>query len=32
MTPDDVWNKELVDKRTDVILNIIWERVSKWVF
>ena len=26
------YNKELVDKRTDVILNIIWERVSKWVF
>lgn len=32
MTSKDVWNKEVVDKRTDAILNIIWERVSKWVF
>lgn len=32
MTSDEVWNKRLVDKRTDVILDIIWARVSKWVF
>jgi len=31
MKANDVWNKELVDKRTDVMLDIIWERVSKWV-
>lgn len=29
---DDVWSKDLVDKRTDVMLDIIWERVSKWIF
>lgn len=32
MSADDIWNKDLVDKRTDVILDIIWERVSKWIF
>lgn len=32
MTTDDAWNREVVDKRTDAMLNIIWERVSKWVF
>lgn len=31
MSADDFWNKELVDKRTDVMLDIIWNRVSKWV-
>ena len=29
---EDCWNKELVDKRTDVMLDIIWNRVSKWIF
>ena len=28
----DSWNKDLVDRRTDVMLDIIWERVSKWIF
>ena len=32
LSADDVWNKDLVDKRTDVMLDIIWERVSKWIF
>ena len=32
MSSDDNWNKELVDKRTDVMLDIIWCRVSKWIF
>lgn len=32
LTADDTWNKDLVDKRTDVILDIIWNRVSKWIF
>ncbi len=29
---DGVWNKELVDKRTNIMLDIIWDRVSKWLF
>ncbi|MBR1798565.1 MAG: DUF262 domain-containing protein [Bacteroidales bacterium] len=32
MSADDVWNRELVDKRTDIMLDIIWNRVSKWIF
>lgn len=32
MSSDDVWNKELVDKRTDIMLDIIWNRISKWIF
>ncbi len=32
LTAEDLWNKELVDKRTDVMLDIIWNRVSKWIF
>lgn len=32
LTATDTWNKDLVDKRTDIILNIIWNRVSKWIF
>lgn len=31
LTAEDSWNKELVDARTDVMLDIIWERVSKWL-
>ena len=29
---DDIWNKTLVDNRTDVMLDIIWARISKWIF
>ena len=29
---DDTWDKELVDKRTDVMLDIIWDRISRWIF
>lgn len=29
---DGVWNKDLVDKRTNIILDLLWERVSKWIF
>ncbi len=32
LTADDLWNKELVDARTDVMLDIIWDRVSAWIF
>lgn len=32
MTADDNWNKDIVDKRTDILLDIVWERVSKWIF
>lgn len=32
MSADDNWTKDLVDKRTDIILNIIWDRVSKWIY
>lgn len=32
MAADDFWSKELVDKRTNVMLDIIWNRVSKWIF
>lgn len=32
LSAEDYWNKELVDKRTDVMLDIIWDRVSKWIF
>lgn len=31
LMPDIIWNKELVDRRTDVMLDIIWDRVSKWI-
>jgi len=32
LTIDDVWNKDIVDKRTEIILDIVWDRVSKWIF
>ena len=32
LTIEDCWNIVLVDKRTDVMLDIIWDRVSKWIF
>lgn len=32
LTAEDSWNKELVDKRTDIMLDIIWKRISKWIF
>jgi hypothetical protein len=32
MSVDDVWDKGLVDKRTDVMLDIIWKKVSSWLF
>ena len=32
LTVEDSWNKDLVDQRTDRMLDIIWERVSKWIF
>jgi hypothetical protein len=27
----DNWDKELVEKRTDRILKIVWEKISKWI-
>lgn len=32
LTIEDSWNKDLVERRTDAILNVIWDRVSKWLF
>ncbi len=32
MSVEDTWNKELVEKRTDRMLDIIWDRVSDWLF
>ena len=32
MTADDNWNREVVEKRTNMILDIVWDRVSKWLF
>lgn len=32
LTIEDSWDKDLVDKRTDAMLDIIWDRVSKWIF
>jgi hypothetical protein len=32
MLYDDVWDKDLVDQRTEVMLDIIWDKVSKWIF
>ena len=32
LSENNVWDKSLVDKRTDIMLDIIWDRVSKWVF
>lgn len=32
MSENDNWDKGLVDKRTEIILHIIWERISKWIF
>lgn len=31
LTTEDSWDKELVDRRTDVMLDIIWDKVSKWI-
>ena len=31
LSVDDLWDKDLVDKRTNVMLDIIWDRVSKWI-
>ena len=27
-----LWNKELVERRTERMLSIIWDRVSNWIF
>lgn len=32
LTIEDSWDKGLVDKRTDAMLDIIWNRVSRWIF
>lgn len=32
LSVNDTWNKDLVDKRTDIMLDIIWHRISKWIF
>lgn len=32
MSAADIWDRNLVDRRTDVMLDIIWDRVSTWIF
>jgi uncharacterized protein with ParB-like and HNH nuclease domain len=32
LSANDNWNKELVERRTDRILDIVWERIAKWIF
>lgn len=32
LSVDDIWNKDLVDQRTDAMLDIIWKRISTWIF
>ena len=32
LTANDCWNRNLVDRRTEAMLDVIWERVSKWIF
>lgn len=32
MTAEDAWNRDLVDRRSSRMLDIIWERISKWIF
>ncbi len=32
MNVTDKWDKDLVDKRTEKMLSIIWDRVSNWIF
>ena len=32
LSADYVWDKDIVDRRTDVMLDIIWNRVSRWIF
>jgi hypothetical protein len=29
--PDEKWSKELVDKRTERICDILWDRMNKWL-
>ena len=31
MSAEDSWDRELVERRTERILDIIWERISKWI-
>ncbi len=31
MTVEDLWDKDLVEQRTDRMLDIIWDRVSSWL-
>ncbi len=31
MNVTDKWDKDLVDKRTEKMLSIIWDRISKWI-
>ena len=32
LTPEFVWDYEFVNKRTDCLLEIIWKRISSWIF
>lgn len=31
LSADDIWDKELVERRTDRMLEIVWDRVAKWI-
>lgn len=32
MSVEDAWDRDLVERRTDRMLDVIWERVSMWIF
>jgi hypothetical protein len=32
LSENDSWNKELIEKRTDRIMDIVWNRISNWIF
>lgn len=32
LSENDKWDRNLVDRRSEVMLDIIWQRISKWLF
>ena len=31
LSESDIWSKDLVEKRNDKVLDIVWERISPWI-
>lgn len=31
MNQNDIWDKDMIEKRRDNLLEIIWDRISKWI-